>query len=200
MIPPALANNSLFLNYFQRWQHDPTSAAFVGVADLLAAYQCHDDAIRVCEEGLEHNPQLTTARLVLARSLEATGQGERAREVILDLLAQHPDQREARTIYARLTPSEVSFVPTARESPEISLLPDDGPIPLERPELPKRSARPAVPTLWKTLTMARLYAAQGHRRNAEEIYERILHDDPHNADAKEELRSMQGKVEDRDGR
>ena len=42
---------------------------------------------------------------------------------------------------------------------------------------------PAMPSEWQTVTMAQIYAEQGHADRAREIYYSILEKDPQNEDA-----------------
>ncbi len=44
-----------------------------------------------------------------------------------------------------------------------------------------------------TVTLGRLYLAQGHRREAAEIFEQILRADPGNRRAREGLQNLRGK-------
>ena len=44
-----------------------------------------------------------------------------------------------------------------------------------------------------TVTLGELYLAQGHRREAAEIFERVLRADPANRRAREGLESLRGK-------
>lgn len=60
----------------------------------------------------------------------------------------------------------------------------------ESPTPPReKSAKPATP-LFYTLTMARLYAAQGFRADAIAIYERVMTQEPENAVARKELAEL----------
>ena len=45
-----------------------------------------------------------------------------------------------------------------------------------------------------TVTLGELYLAQGHRREAAEIFEQILRADPGNRRAREGLESLRGKA------
>lgn len=51
--------------------------------------------------------------------------------------------------------------------------------------------RPILPT--PTVTLGKLYLAQGHRREAAEIFERILRADPGNRRAREGLESLRAR-------
>lgn len=193
---PEYFDDPVFARCYLQWQARPTSAAFVGVADLLRLRGAYDDAITVCREGLRHNPQLVTARLILAQALEALGRQTDAHAVVLRILADAPEHAQAKAMAMRLRPeAEEPRSPLASSMSEP--LEEDEPPLMEESVSPVAHApeahAPAVaqeeemaPT-WATLTMARLYATQGHRREAERVYRAILRRDPHHDEAKSEL-------------
>ncbi|MBI4367244.1 MAG: tetratricopeptide repeat protein [Deltaproteobacteria bacterium] len=154
---PDLLNNPVFLRYYGRWQADPRSAAFVGVADFLRQYQLFEDARKVCEEGLRHNPDLVSGRLVLAHVLAALEAFDAAGEQIQWILFRRPDHPGAKRLLATLG---------------------------------DKVKQDQVRTPWATVTMARLYARQGHPDQAEKIYQLILAREPENSEAKEGLESL----------
>lgn len=162
---PELLNNPTFLRYYSRWQADPTSAAFVGVADFLRQYRLYDDALRVCETGLQRNPELVSARLVLSRIHLERGEHDEAAVQLTWIIARQPQHREA-----------------------LRLL---GSLGLPPPVAPPVASPAAVPPTWATVTMARLYEQQGHPDQAAMIYRVILDREPDNAEARDGLQLLQ---------
>lgn len=161
---PDLLNNPTFLRYYSRWQADPTSAAFVGVADFLRQYRLYDDALRVCETGLQRNPELVSARLVLARIHLERGEKDKGAAQLTWIIARQPQHREA-----------LRLLDTLDVSPAIA---------------PNVSPQSPVPLPWATVTMAHLYEQQGYPDQAAMIYREILDRDPNNPEAQEGLRSL----------
>lgn len=163
---PELINHPYFMRYYRRWQEAPTSSAFVGVADLLCAHAHYDDAIKVCREGLTHNPDLISGRLILARCLVARGESEAAREVLGEILALVPGHVEALRLQQHVQPQLVTPVMTSPAG-----------TPTSNP--------------WATMTMARLYLMQGLRQEAREVFQAILVRDPQHAEARRGLTALE---------
>lgn len=182
---PDYFSDPVFARCYQQWQARPESAAFVGVADVLRLRGAYDDAITVCREGLRHNPALVTGRLVLAQTLEALGRRTDAHAVVLGILADAPEQAEAKAMAARLT-SAMTIAVRAPNNERIGTGTNVS-IPLSPPPAGREDLEVPV---WETITMARLYAAQGHRREAERVYRAILQRDPQHDDAKTELHQL----------
>lgn len=188
---PDYFSDPVFARCYQQWQARPESAAFVGVADLLRLRGAYDDAITVCREGLRHNPALVTGRLVLAQTLEALGRRTDAHAVVLGILADAPEQSDAKAMAARLNPA-MTVAPMISKSAPLPL-PVGGRVgegaapPLSPPPAGREDSNVPV---WETITMARLYAAQGHRREAERVYRAILQREPQRDDAKTELHQL----------
>ena len=57
-------------------------------------------------------------------------------------------------------------------------------------EKPPEVGTPPMPAEWQTVTMAKIYAGQGHMEKAREIYQAILEREPNNEDARQGLTSM----------
>lgn len=169
---PDLLADPTFHRCYQRWVAQPTSAAFVGVADLLRACGRVADAIEVCREGLRHQPQLITARLILARCLLAQNLHEHAHALVLGVLREAPKNHEALDL-AR----ELAEMGTKDESvpPDPSIV------------HPPSSSVSSLSPITLTLTLGRLYAAQGHVREAQTVFQQLLYTDPANREAAEAL-------------
>lgn len=248
---PELMNDPAFARCYQRWVADPSSAAFVGVADILRAQGHFFDALRVCQEGLRYNPELLTARIILVRVLEGMGKTTDAYAMANDILKDVPNHAEARSIVNKLRPfplnsenevvtiSKPEAVVTAdvavimpeldnfteeeiteSEPLELMLVDEVSESKLEiEPEIEavtvyeadseidseeeyesapttedvieSESETPVFPGL-ATLTMAKLYAMQGHKKLATAVYRAIIASDPSNAEARAELEKIAG--------
>lgn len=194
---PDYFSDPIFARCYQQWQARPESTAFVGVADLLRLRGAYDDAITVCREGLRHNPALVTGRLVLAQTLEALGRRTDAHAVVLGILADAPEQADAKAMAVRLTFEPVSKL-TSLPLPAGERAGERATPPLSPPPAGREDVKVVASVqkicadfpVWETITMARLYAAQGHRREAERVYRAILQREPQRDDAKTELHQL----------
>lgn len=169
---PELLNNSLFLRYYKQWQEDPSSILFVSIADYFLKFGMGDEAMRICEEGLKRHPQLVSARIVMAKiHMQRKGWEEAERELKAAIQAAPANRTAAALLEGVL----------ARRKGEAQ----------EEPHGPAIEAGAAAVPLpsssWSTVTMARIYASQGHLGEARAICESILAADPGNEGAKKEL-------------
>ena len=141
---PELLNNSIFLRYYNQWQEDPTSIVFAPIAEYLQIYGMLDEAIKVCLEGLKNHPDLVSGRLALAKAYVRKMDFEKAREELRRVLILMPDQEKALELMAQVD-KELSPTPKTKQ-----------------------------PIGWETVTMAKIYASQGHLHKAREVYQAIL--------------------------
>lgn len=160
---PELLNNSLFLRYYQQWQQDPTSIVFVPVAEYFLSYGLTEEALRVLQAGLAHHPDLISARLCLAKLYVRTKEFPRAKAELQRVLA---------------------IVPSQAKAIELMELVERGSV------IPEPESKPAS---WQTMTMAKIYAAQGHREQARQVYQAILARDPQNEEAIQGLSQLEGE-------
>lgn len=174
---PDLLNNSLFLRYYQQWQENPASIVFASIAEFFLRYNMIDDARKVCEAGLVHHPQLISGRLVLAKILCAKGDWAGAEVTLGALLAEHPRHEAAAKI--------MRWIERFRQAP----VPDDTvAVEVDAPTVWSDDDTTAdIPLGWRTVTMAKIFAVQGHHDKARQIYESILHGDPGNEAARQGL-------------
>ncbi len=167
---PDLLNNSLFLRYYRQWQDDPTSVVFASIAGFLLRYGMLDEALKVCREGLKHHPHLISGRLALAKIHLTRGNFEEAEETVHKILEHHP--RHGGAVHA------LRQIREARHQEEMRLV------------QPKEGEEMELPHHWQTMTMARIFMAQGHRDKARQIYEAILQGEPKNEAARQELATL----------
>ncbi|MBI4127044.1 MAG: tetratricopeptide repeat protein [Deltaproteobacteria bacterium] len=167
---PDLLNNSLFLRYYRQWQDDPTSVVFASIAGFLLRYGMLDEALKVCREGLKHHPQLISGHLVLAKIHLTRGNFEEAEETVHKILEHHPRHGAAL--------QSLRQIREARQQEEMRLIQSQ-----EGEEI-------RLPQHWQTVTMARIFMAQGHTDKARQIYEAILRGEPHNEAAAKGLAEL----------
>ena len=168
---PALLNNSVFLKYYEQWQADPTSIVFAPIAEFLIQVGQADAAIPVCLEGLKHHPSFVMGRLALARAYAEKKETAKAKEQLVFVLNQFPDQPQALQLLKALDVISLAAAPVQEE-------PVEG------------LGRTAGGSSWETVTMAKIYASQGHVKKAQEIFESILQKNPNHEEAKRGLASL----------
>lgn len=163
---PELLNNSLFLRYYQQWQQNPASIVFAPIAEYFLMYGMIDAAFKVCREGIKKHPTLVSGRLVMARIHLKRGNWDEAEAELRNALEVAPQNQTAR-----------------------ALLRDIERLQLEEDAAAPASAAPVVPqgASWNTVTMAKIFAEQGHPEKARQIYHSILTSDPANQAAREGL-------------
>ncbi|MFZ5586833.1 MAG: tetratricopeptide repeat protein [Thermodesulfobacteriota bacterium] len=180
-----LSPSELFL--LETWVADnPGSRQFLRLANAYLAAGRAAEAAEVLAKGLVLNPRETAARQLWAQALQAQGrQGEALDQLLLaaaelcghaglfeqlaDLLDQagRADQAErARRLAADLAqgfgaPAAPAWPPAAAPAPA------------------------------DTVTLAEIYAAQGHVEQAAAIYRRLLAKNPHDADLRRRLQELE---------
>lgn len=183
LMHPELLNNPLFLRYYRQWQEDPSSIVFAPIAEFFLKYGMVDDAYKVCREGLTRHPNLVSGRIVMAKVHLKRGNWEEADDELRRALAIMPNNKLA----CELKEEIASFRDGDRAMhtmPSQEYIP---PLPSHEisPDNKLETHRP-----WQTVTMARIFAKQGHIDQARNIYESILRFDPANDVAREELTSL----------
>jgi tetratricopeptide (TPR) repeat protein len=166
--------------YKQMLTRDPTSQAFVYLAEAFFERKMYGEAIETCVNGLRLTPHNLRARVVLGLSYLQTDQLDRAETELLkakemleinavayNALADLYDKKGApeqaawyRTLFQRLHPPETDaegVEPAAQGEPE-----------------PEEEEEPEV----ATVTMAELYVQQGQLEKAAAVYRRILETAP----------------------
>ena len=159
---PDLLNNATFLRYYSQWQENPQSMVFAPIAEYFQLYGMVDEAIKICLEGLKQNPNLISGHLVLAKAYLHKKDLEKAKPHLHFVLKAVPNHEKA---------LELLKTPSPQPSPS-------------RGEGVRKSAS------LETLTMARLFAAQGHADKARQVYQAILKREPANREALDALRKL----------
>lgn len=195
-------NNSLFLRYYNAWREDPASIVFVPVADYFLMYGKAEDAITVCKEGLKHNPDSVSGRMVMAKAYLTQGELKEADKelaLVLELVPTHSRAQELRTeidlaLRGEATPPVVVAKPVVEPIKEPTPVASEE-TPVEMTEAEDEwndTVTSAAPAAWQTVTMAKIYAAQGHDEKARGIYRAILLHDPANEAARDGLHDLGG--------
>jgi len=175
---PDLLNNSRFLKYYQQWQTDPSSILFAPVAEFLLMYGIVDDALKVCREGLKRHPDLVSGRIVMAKIHLRRENWDEAEAELRRALSIVPDNRTAREMMAAIDAKRVAEGEMLRiEAERSSGFPEYG---HDRSE----------DQSWQTITMADIFAKQGHSDRARRIYQSILAVDPENEAARRGIESL----------
>jgi Tfp pilus assembly protein PilF len=171
---PELLNNSLFLRYYSQWQKDPDSVVFASVADYFLRYDQIDNAHKVCKAGLEKHPNFTVGHVVMAKIHIARGNFEEADEELRTALNIAPGNGKAHEILANLEAARRGEAPQIHTGERKVSVPGESSMPAE----------------WQTVTMAKIFAGQGHVERAREIYHAILARDPQNEEASRGLAAI----------
>lgn len=158
---PELLNNSLFVRYYNQWLEDPTSIVFASLAEFFLGVEKTDEAVRLCLEGLHHHPEFVSGRLVLAKAFLQKGEYQRAKSELRRVLEKVPNQEKAKELLNLIGVRE------------------------------REKVVPNAPPRWQTLTMAKIFVAQGHFNQAREVYQSILAHDPANEEARRGLEHLQ---------
>jgi tetratricopeptide (TPR) repeat protein len=209
-----LMNNSLFLRYYNAWREDPSSIVFAPVADYFLMYGRVEDAITVCKEGLKHNPDSVSGRMLMAKACLVRGdlkEADKELKHVLELVPTHSRAQELRTeidlaLRGEIGPAAIMAKPVEEpeseppssaieeapiETKEIEPEPEEE-LAVEKKDEWDRALMSAEPAAWQTVTMAKIYAAQGHDDKARSIYQAILSNDPANEAARDGLHDLGG--------
>lgn len=181
---PDLLNNAVFLRYYKQWQEDPSSIVFAPIAEFFLKYGMINEAQKICREGLKKQPTLVSGRLAMAKIHLRRGNWEEAEEELRVAFAIMPKNRTAETLLEEIGQMRHQERTTAKEPPSEHAF-----MPLAQPPAPEAPRREIGPS-WQTVTMAGIYAAQGHVDQARHIYESILESDPANEAAQQGLAAL----------
>lgn len=182
----------------RKLEASPDSLVFVSLADAYRRQGNLKQALEVCRKGLERNPTAAGGRVVLGRVLKEQGKGDEAEAQFRKALDQDPDNLMARSQLGALLLESGRHQAAIDEFQKVlTLNPDDEAVQqllkeaIEKAagEAPKPKAPPAAavketrskakePTA--TLTLAELYAKQGHYDKAVEVFQELLAADPQN--------------------
>jgi tetratricopeptide (TPR) repeat protein len=140
----------------RRVELDPASIAFAALAEEYRRGGQFEDAIAICEAGLQRHPAYLSARVTLGRALLETGRFEEARAQLEQVLRSAPENLAAIRGLAELH-HRAGDVPESAESaasyansqlePELPPAPDPQPPPHPAPASPPHYQPIAVSSL-----------------------------------------------------
>jgi predicted Zn-dependent protease len=168
---------------------DPGSRYFLGLAEALLRAGEREEALRVLEAGLAARPGQVAATVAKAKCLLELGRPGDAWGALEPLLERDP----AHLVAAKLAVEAFVALGDARRAREClaryaalnAADPDLDGLEGRVARLEREAA--AEDGELVTVTLGRLYLAQGHRAEAERIFRRVLRADPENAAAREAL-------------
>jgi tetratricopeptide (TPR) repeat protein len=133
-----MADNPRIEELRRRVQMDPASIAFAALAEEHRRAGEFDDAIAVCEAGLQRHPAYLSARVTLGRSLVELGRFDEARHQLQLVLRAAPENLAAIRALAEIhdrggDDSDAQFAASQEPLPAAVARLPDGPIPFSRP-------------------------------------------------------------------
>jgi tetratricopeptide (TPR) repeat protein len=185
--------------YRQMLTKDPGSQVFVYLAEALFERSMYTEAIETCLNGLRLHPHELRARVILGLSYLRTANLDRAESELLRAkkileinmaayqglaeLFERKGDKEKSSLYRRLYDLVLSPETMGAGEPEAS--------PQIEPELEAPAEeKPAV----ATVTMAELYAQQGHLDKAAAVYRTILETSQESPEVAERLAELERKT------
>jgi len=174
---PDLLNNSRFLKYYKQWQEDPSSIVFAPIAEYFIIYGMIDEAIEICRAGIQKHPNFVSGRMVMAKAYFKRGNWDEAEVELKNVLGLMPENLSARKL--------VDEIAELRRNESTDLISNVDEMVKVQPNL-KKSVTPSL----NTVTLASIYASQGHSEEAREIFESILKREPDNESAMRGLKAL----------
>ncbi len=180
----------------RRLSGDPGSRAFVELARLYHEEGRHEEAARLCADGVRRNPGYLSARVLLGRIYFDMGFLEEARETMEYVLERAPDNLVARKVIAEcFLAAGDRDAALERYRALLAFKPEDTEARSRIAEIERLPARaaPRPPdgrSSLATPTLAEIYLQQGMPEEAARLYTEILAADPDNAEIRERLASI----------
>ncbi|MEE9182565.1 MAG: tetratricopeptide repeat protein, partial [candidate division NC10 bacterium] len=204
--------------YQARLAADPHSLVFAQLADAYRKQGRHEEAIKICQEGLSHCANYVSAYMVLGRAQKENGDLAGAREAFQWVLHLDPESVQAHKFLGQIAEArdqmaealasyrmalilhpfdrEVRAGVGRLEAGETADVDSISPAVVEpRREAPGPTAEPLA-----TETLAGLYATQGLYDRAADIYARLVDEAPDREDLAEKYREVLTHLEERAGR
>ncbi len=167
-LPQSLRDHPQCVRYFDTWQRNEGSIVFVPLAEILKANGLLEEACSVCEQGLRHNPDSISGRLLLASVYWAINRRDDAERMAAQVLARMPDHPEAsQYVTNSIAPKPVTA------------------------ELKPAGASDSSAGLWQTPTMADILVGQGEYEAALRILGELVQKDPKNSILRRRLNEIQ---------
>lgn len=170
------------------WEKNPTSTVFARLADVCLAAGDAGQALAICRRGLRYRPSYANGHLILARCLIAEGELDGAVEALEKVLRLDPDHPGAMRVLADVERGRGSTEVGSTWMRSVVGVDPIGSEPIRwpraEPEVVASAASVADGDIEKddsplvSVTLARLYADQGHRQEAIDLLETLLVRDP----------------------
>lgn len=90
----------LLLKHLKMWQDDPKSKIFAPLAESYRKIGLVDEAIEICKEGLQANPDFLGGKVALARAYFDKKLHVQVRDLLLPIIDQMPDNLIAQKLLA----------------------------------------------------------------------------------------------------
>lgn len=90
----------LLLKYLKMWQDEPKSKIFAPLAESYRKIGLVDEAIEICKEGLQANPDFTGGKVALARAYFDKKMHAQVREILMGEIDKIPDNLIAQKLLA----------------------------------------------------------------------------------------------------
>lgn len=184
--------------YKQMLSKDPSSHAFIYLAEALWERDMYSEAIEICTKGLSLRPHDLRARVILGLSYLLNGELDRAETELLkakemleintviyqglaELHERKGDFEKAaryRQLFETIHPSEVESPKPEHESESL------------QEEIPPEGEEVA------TATMAELYVEQGHLDKAIDVYRKILDAAPETEGVEKRIAELEREIAD----
>lgn len=90
----------LLLKHLKMWQDDPKSKIFAPLAESYRKIGLVDEAIEICKEGLQANPDFLGGKVALSRAYFDKKMHVQVRELLLPIIDKMPDNLIAQKLLA----------------------------------------------------------------------------------------------------
>jgi len=90
----------LLLKYLKMFQDDPKSKIFAPLAETYRKIGLVDEAVQICLEGVQSNPDFTGGKVALARAYADKKQHVKIRDLLNPIMEQIPDNLVAQKLLA----------------------------------------------------------------------------------------------------
>lgn len=217
MVEDHLKDNPELARLYRRYQESPRSHNFAPLADACRKAGLLQEAVDICQQGLEEHPDYSSGHVVMGKCLYDQGRIEEARhsfERVLDMdrenlvalkflgtiCAEQGDVDSAGGHFKRI----LVLDPDNREIRdklddldsigeeeilELTAIEDED---FEGDEIALGEESLEISDELATMTLADIFASQGYRGKAIKIYEEVLGKDPSNPAVREKLEALTG--------
>lgn len=174
--------------YARKLQEEPNSLVFVPLAELYINNGLIDEALEVCNKGLNVHPELARAKVLLGKITMEKGMNEEAIKILQDVTAKDPANMLAHILLEQVYNRSGKEKEAADERKKIENFQQFGQN--HHQMNPDKQEEVLTPTL------AELYVKQGLYDDAMRVYRKIIEIDPLNEDARKRLEELKKEKEE----